>query len=170
MPIWNLTMEKKDEILKQQKNKADELGRLKAKTPNQLWQDDLEEFSVELNKYEAKEKEEDAVSQLKAFKASVASKGGASRKGADKTSKLEYMPSENGEMIDAEIDQALVAQSRKDIQSKEKEKVKKEENKEATIVDIISRSHELNDEEITVMLEKINKPAAKVYFLFYKYY
>jgi hypothetical protein len=59
MPIWNLTMEKKDELLKQQKQKGDELARLKAKTPSQLWLDDLDELLVELNKHEAKEKEEE---------------------------------------------------------------------------------------------------------------
>jgi DNA topoisomerase II len=161
MPIWNLTMEKKDEILKQQKNKADELGRLKAKTPNQLWLDDLEEFKAELHKHEQKEKEEDAVAQLKAFKAGVASKGGASRKGADKTSKLEYMPSEDGELIRAEIDKELEAKSKKDAASKENKLIKKEENKEPSIVDIISKSHELNDTEINDILSKINNPAAK---------
>jgi len=161
MPIWNLTMEKKDEILKQQKNKADELGRLKAKTPNQLWLDDLEEFKSELQKHEQKEKEEDAVAQLKAFKAGVASKGGASRKGADKTSKLEYMPSEDGELIRAEIDKELEAKSKKEAVSKENKLIKKEESKEPSIVDIISKSHELTDTEINDILSKINNPAAK---------
>lgn len=65
MPIWNLTMEKKDEILKQQKQKGEELARLKAKTPNQLWLDDLEQFLQELDKYETKEKDEDSVAQSK---------------------------------------------------------------------------------------------------------
>lgn len=65
MPIWNLTMEKKDEILKQQKAKGDELARLKAKTVDELWIDDLDNFLAELDKYEAKEKEEESVSLSK---------------------------------------------------------------------------------------------------------
>lgn len=65
MPIWNLTTEKKDEILKQQKTKGEELARLKAKTANQLWMDDLDQFLAELDKYEQKEKDEDSVAQSK---------------------------------------------------------------------------------------------------------
>lgn len=42
MPIWNLTMEKKEEILKQQRAKATELNNLKAKSVNTLWLDDLD--------------------------------------------------------------------------------------------------------------------------------
>lgn len=74
MPIWNLTMEKKDKILAEQKEKGGELAALKAKSPSQLWLDDLEEFLGELGKYEAKERDEESSSQLKAFKASVATK------------------------------------------------------------------------------------------------
>jgi hypothetical protein len=47
------------------------LARLKAKTSNDLWMDDLDQFLTEFVKYETKEKEEESVSQLKAFKASV---------------------------------------------------------------------------------------------------
>ena len=115
MPIWNLTMEKKEEILKQQKAKGEELARLKAKTPNQLWQDDLDQFLVELDKYEAKEKEEESVSQLKAFKASINQKskeaGGRSKAPVafSKTTKLEYLPTENAERVEPEVDPALIA-------------------------------------------------------------
>ena len=74
MPIWNLTTEKKDKILAEQKEKGNELAALKAKSPSQLWLDDLDEFLGELGKFEAKERDEESVSQLKAFKAGVASK------------------------------------------------------------------------------------------------
>jgi len=80
MPIWNLTMEKKEKILKEQKEKGDELKALQAKTPSQLWLDDLDEFLGELNRVEAKEKEEESVSQLKAFKAGLASKDAGKKK------------------------------------------------------------------------------------------
>ncbi len=77
MPIWNLTTEKKDEILKQQLSKSNELKNLKAKSPNQLWIDDLDQFIIELDKFEAKEKEDESVSQLKAYKASLTNKAGS---------------------------------------------------------------------------------------------
>lgn len=67
MPIWNLTMEKKDDILKQQKQKGDELAKLKAKTSDQLWIDDLDQFLVELDKFETKEKEDENVAISKGY-------------------------------------------------------------------------------------------------------
>ncbi len=95
------------------------MARLKAKTPNQLWQDDLDQFLAELDKYEAKEKEEESVSQLKAFKASINQKGntaGARSKAPttfSKTTKLEYLPTENAERVEPEIDPALIAKVNK---------------------------------------------------------
>ena len=42
MPLWNLTLEKKEEILRQQREKSQELNNIKVKTPDQLWLDDLD--------------------------------------------------------------------------------------------------------------------------------
>ena len=56
--FWNLTAEKKDEILKQQKQKGEQLRLFQEKSKETLWLDDLEEFLAELDKSEAKEKEE----------------------------------------------------------------------------------------------------------------
>jgi DNA topoisomerase-2 len=58
MPLWNLTLEKKEEILKQQKEKTRQLKNLREKTIEQLWLDDLNEFTTELDKFEIKEKED----------------------------------------------------------------------------------------------------------------
>ena len=54
MPIWNLTIEKKDDILKQQKLKLSELNQLKDKTFKDLWINDLDEFLIEYEKLEKK--------------------------------------------------------------------------------------------------------------------
>lgn len=167
MPIWNLTMEKKEDILKQQKQKGDELARLKAKTPNQLWMDDLDHFLAELDKYETKEKEEDAISQLKAFKASINQKGSAGTKSKaaafSKTTKLEYLPTDGAEKVEPEIDPVLVAKGRQDLEQKEKQLIKKEatEIKELNAVDIITNSggmaQKLTDEEIAKFAERFTK-------------
>ena len=58
MPLWNLTLEKKEEILKQQQEKKKTLRNLKEKSVEQLWIDDLNEFKIELEKFEIKEKED----------------------------------------------------------------------------------------------------------------
>uniref|UniRef100_A0A3B3ZKF9 DNA topoisomerase 2 n=1 Tax=Periophthalmus magnuspinnatus TaxID=409849 RepID=A0A3B3ZKF9_9GOBI len=59
MPMWYLTKEKKDELCKQRDAKT-ELNILKNKCPADLWKEDLALFSEELERIEAKEKEEAA--------------------------------------------------------------------------------------------------------------
>ena len=49
MPLWNLTMEKKDELCGKRDAKAKELSDLRKKSPSELWRDDLEEFLAELD-------------------------------------------------------------------------------------------------------------------------
>lgn len=49
MPLWNLTREKKDELVNKKEAKAKELSELRRKTPSGLWKDDLEEFLSELD-------------------------------------------------------------------------------------------------------------------------
>jgi DNA topoisomerase-2 len=51
MPIWNLTYEKKEELLKEFNNKKDMLAEIELKTIENMWLDDLEVFDVEYNKY-----------------------------------------------------------------------------------------------------------------------
>ena len=50
MTMWNLTKEKKDELLRQRDEKQGELKRLQARTPMSLWKEDLENLLAELNK------------------------------------------------------------------------------------------------------------------------
>ena len=49
LPLWFLTKEKKDELLKQRDEKAEELYKLKKKSPKTLWRDDLDAFIKELD-------------------------------------------------------------------------------------------------------------------------
>lgn len=49
MPLWSLTMERKDELLQKKEAKAKELSDLRLKTPSELWKDDLETFLTELD-------------------------------------------------------------------------------------------------------------------------
>jgi len=57
MPMWFLTKEKKEELCKQRDAKLTELDTLKKKSPSDLWKEDLAAFSEELERVEAKEKE-----------------------------------------------------------------------------------------------------------------
>jgi DNA topoisomerase-2 len=51
MPIWNLTYEKKEELLKELNNKKDMLTAIEIKTIENMWLDDLEAFENEYSKY-----------------------------------------------------------------------------------------------------------------------
>ena len=51
MPIWNLTYEKKEELLKELNNKKDMLSAIEIKTIENMWLDDLEAFESEYSKY-----------------------------------------------------------------------------------------------------------------------
>lgn len=90
MQLWSLTKEKKDELLKQRDDKADQLYQLKKKSPTDLWTDDLDAFVVELDKVEAKEKEDaNAVD-------SHPTSGKARGRGSKKQVAMETKPSQGG--------------------------------------------------------------------------
>ena len=54
MPIWNLTYEKKEELLKELNNKKDMLSSIEKKKIEELWLDDLTSFEKEYDKYYTK--------------------------------------------------------------------------------------------------------------------
>ncbi|XP_014218096.1 DNA topoisomerase 2 isoform X3 [Copidosoma floridanum] len=68
MAMWNLTKEKKDELLRQKDDKLAELHRLQAQTPLSLWKHDLDELLNKLNEVEEKERKEDIKDLNKAKK------------------------------------------------------------------------------------------------------
>ncbi|VEN43650.1 unnamed protein product [Callosobruchus maculatus] len=57
MSMWMLTDERKNELLRQKEAKLTELDTLKRKSNKDLWREDLDTFSDELDKYEKKELE-----------------------------------------------------------------------------------------------------------------
>ncbi|KAL4217342.1 DNA topoisomerase 2-beta [Mactra antiquata] len=77
MPLWNLTKEKKDELVGKKEAKAKELSELRRNSPETLWRNDLQEFLTELDRVEQHERED-----------AVLGVGGGALKGkAGKTSK-----------------------------------------------------------------------------------
>lgn len=58
MPLWCLTKEKVEELLRQRDLKRGELNELQRKSPEDLWKEDLAVFVEELEKLEALEREE----------------------------------------------------------------------------------------------------------------
>ena len=136
MPLWNLTLEKKEEILKQQKAKGAELKALQVKTSAQLWLDDLAEFKSELEKFEQKEREEIEISIKKNLSktAKLGSSSSLFNNSSNKPIKYEYLPTPDGERVEPKMDAPLLQKAE---QARLAQKVKKEENT-MNIVDMIS--------------------------------
>uniref|UniRef100_UPI00358E4619 DNA topoisomerase 2-beta n=1 Tax=Myxine glutinosa TaxID=7769 RepID=UPI00358E4619 len=59
MPLWCLSKERKDELLKQKIKKAQELNTLRKKSSRDLWKEDLAAFVEELDRVEAQEREDE---------------------------------------------------------------------------------------------------------------
>lgn len=49
MTMWTLTLEKKNELLKKRDEKIHELKTLQAKSPAQIWREDLDEFLAKVS-------------------------------------------------------------------------------------------------------------------------
>ncbi|XP_076821820.1 DNA topoisomerase 2-alpha-like [Clavelina lepadiformis] len=123
MPLWSLSKERKEDLLKQRDAKQAELEALKCKTPTQLWKDDLDKFTEELDKVEQKERE-DAMAPSDAQKKSVFGKGRLKGKVKQLT---ETKPSPHGIRVVPRIDPALKSRLTAGDKKPGRTKVKKED-------------------------------------------
>jgi len=100
MSMWKLTLEQKEQLLKERDEKIKELEDLRMKTPSDLYRDDLDEFMEKLDKVEAEEQDEDKSksSDKKAF---------VSKKGTVRKALAEYAPSPKGERVAPRIEEML---------------------------------------------------------------
>ena len=120
MALWCLTKEKKDELLRNQQQKADQLYELRKKSPNQLYKEDLDHFLAQLNEVEQKEKDEanaDVVQSVKTAKG---------RKSKKKIQLEETLPSPAGRRVEPRIDPSLRAKVEAIAAKKKKAELKKE--------------------------------------------
>jgi DNA topoisomerase-2 len=157
MPLINLTLEKKEEILKQQKAKASELKDLQAKSIQELWLADLNEFKEAYEKSELKEKEDFDLTLKKAIKSPGSTLG--TKKSTLSQIKFEYLPSPDGERVEPKIDAQTIAKVEKDAQQKAINKVRKEETLNGMdIVDIITSEEKLDEEQA----KRINELASNL--------
>ncbi|XP_045913851.1 DNA topoisomerase 2-beta isoform X2 [Micropterus dolomieu] len=95
MPLWCLTKEKVEELLKQRDQKRAELNDLQRKHPEDLWKDDLAVFIEELDKLEAHEREEQSLG-----KAVKLVKGKVGKPKVKKMNLEETMPSPFGRRVE----------------------------------------------------------------------
>jgi DNA topoisomerase-2 len=173
MPLWNLTLEKKEEILRQQREKSQELNNIKVKTPDQLWLDDLDEFRVELEKVEAQEKEDMQMTVKKSLKNQdkhTKSSSGFNvnqflKRNLSPVKKYEYLPSSTGERVVPKIDTQLIDKCIKEAQQKEITKAKKDDDSQPKVLSLVDAiSAEANTftaeemKQITEMAEGLANP------------
>merc|ERR1719282_969565 len=129
MPMWNLTQEKKDEIIKKRDEKNQELKKLQGTTKEEMWTKDLDEFMEKLDEVEAKEKAEE-----KGDTTAVVEAGGKKKGRGKKTAvKVETLPSAQGIRIEPKVADELKTKYAKAAAAKERkalkeEKIKKEKN------------------------------------------
>ena len=142
MPMWNLTQEKKDSIIKNRDERQQELRRLKATTKEDMWRTDLDEFLAKLDEVEAQE-----IADLNQAAAGTKLKKGKGGKGA----KIEFRPSAHAIRIDPVIADDLKAKVSKAVAAKErkekgevKKKVVKKEEEEMDEFDLMAADKGLN--------------------------
>lgn len=108
MPLWCLTKEKVEELLKQRDMKRAELNELQRKNSEDLWREDLAIFIEELDRVEEQEKE--SVNSGKAVKLV---KGKVGKPKVKKMHLEETLPSPFGRRIEPQITQAKADASKK---------------------------------------------------------
>ncbi|XP_053303052.1 DNA topoisomerase 2-beta isoform X2 [Pleuronectes platessa] len=94
MPLWCLTKEKVEELLKQRDQKRGELSDIQKKSSDDLWKEDLAVFIEELDKVEAQEREDQNLG-----KAVKLVKGKVGKPKAKKLNLEETMPSPYGRRV-----------------------------------------------------------------------
>ncbi|XP_077595631.1 DNA topoisomerase 2-alpha [Stigmatopora nigra] len=117
MPMWFLTKEKKEELIKQKEAKMTELNTLKRKSPSDMWKEDLATFLEELERWEAKEKEDAGMPSTKS------SKGKAAKV------KMETLPTSHGRRVIPLITKAMIADANRKAELLKKERKKSQKAK-----------------------------------------
>lgn len=163
MSMWMLTDERKAELLKQRDIKLAELATLKAKSPKNLWVEDLDAFMKKLDEVERKEREDEEQTIKKFSKtAAAASVKGRTVKGKKGAAIGETKPSADGEVVDFTVsDEMLKKFEKADAVSKgvKKEKVVKTEGAAGEELDEFDAL--VNESGGAIKTEKVKKPRAK---------
>ncbi|XP_078475411.1 DNA topoisomerase 2-alpha-like isoform X1 [Lampetra planeri] len=110
MPLWSLSRERKDELVKQRDIKAKELLELKRKSPSELWKEDLATFVEELDRVEAQERE-DEVSGM----STKAVKGKVGKPKMKRLQLEETQPSPYGRRVVPQVTLAMKAEASKKL-------------------------------------------------------
>nr|XP_029519985.1 DNA topoisomerase 2-beta-like [Oncorhynchus nerka] len=115
MPLWCLSKEKVDELLRQRDIKKGELNELQRKSPEDLWKEDLAVFIEELDKIEAQEQ-----ADMSAGRGTKLVKGKVGKPKVKKLHLEETLPSLYGRRVVPIITQAMKTDASKKMTKKKK--------------------------------------------------
>lgn len=127
MSMWMLTEERKNELLKQRDSKLSELSELKAKTPESLWESDLEALEKKLDEVEEKERQEElGVNQKTAKQLAAKTASTGKRKRAVKGGNDEIYPAADGIKVEFKVTDEILKKYEKMAAAGARAKAKKE--------------------------------------------
>lgn len=149
MSLWSLTREKKEELLKKRDDKRAELAAIQAKTPSDLWRDDLDIFMTALDEVEKKEQEDEAAGVITT---KVKSKVGSGRNAKVRKVAEETKPSVFGERVIPRIDPELKRKTEKVAAAPGEVKKRKRGKKDD------SNGKEEEEDDPLPLSERLNSP------------
>jgi len=158
MSLRNLTRERREEILKEQRDKHDKLEALQKKSPEDLYEDDITNFENEYQKALEKERE-DEMSDVAHHTTKKQGGDKARKRQTTKPQRAETKPAPHGQRITPVIDPALVKKVNEEILKRSKEEKTIEDKK--TIIEYLVKEG-VTSQEITEIMQNRCKEKKKV--------
>lgn len=121
-----LTDERKNELLKQRDSKLSELSALKAKTPESLWEADLEALEKKLDEVEEKERQEELGSNQKTAKQLAAKTAATGKRKRAAKGNSEIFPAADGIKVEFKVTDEIIKKYEKMAAAGARAKAKKE--------------------------------------------
>lgn len=121
-----LTEERKNELLKQRDTKLSELSALKAKTPESLWEADLEALEKKLDEVEEKERQEELGSNQKTAKQLAAKTAASGKRKRATKGNAEIYPAADGIKVEFKVTDEIIKKYEKMAAAGARAKAKKE--------------------------------------------
>jgi len=152
MSLRNLTKERRNEILKDQEEKHEKLEALQKKSPEDLFEDDLENFESEYKKAMEKERADemtDVAHYTTKKQAGQTTDGKSKKKAMIKPERAETRPAPHGQRIEPVIDPAFVKKVAEEMLKRNREE--KTVADKRTIVEYLVREGVTGDEISQIM-------------------
>lgn len=125
MSMWMLTDERKNELLKQRDNKLSELNILKARTPEGIWEADLEALEKKLDEVEEKERQEELGVNAKTAKQLAAKAQAVGKRKRQAKGQGEIYPAADGIKIEFKVTEEVLKKYEKMAAATARAKAKK---------------------------------------------